>query len=232
MCAKLLQLLGHGDVILERIFWPAFVKNISGVANRRLADGAGLQNGVDCDAHILDRVERIEDTEDIDALLVGLAHKFFDDVIGIRRVTHRVRAAKQHLEANVGNAPAQLAQPLPGIFVQKTQSRVEGCAAPHLDAEKIREPLRDGRSGGQKVVGTHAGRHQGLMRVAQRRVGDQQALLLARPRGEFFRSQLLQQLPRARGRRDSLHARQDRLLQVVGDFLPFNLRIAVENHIA
>ena len=36
------------------------------------------------------------------------------------------------------------------------------------------------------------------MRVAERRVGDQQALLLARPVGEFLRAQLIEQLPGAR----------------------------------
>src|SRR6266851_6223480 len=70
------------------------------------------------------------------------------------------------------------------------------------------------------------------MRVAKRGVGDQQALFLARPRGELFRSELLQQLPRAGGRRDAAHARQDRWLQAFWDLLYFDLRVAVENYVA
>src|SRR6266481_8982757 len=70
------------------------------------------------------------------------------------------------------------------------------------------------------------------MRVAKRGVGDQQALFLARPRGELFRSDLLQQLPRAGGRRDAAHARQDRWLQAFWNLLSFDLRVAVENYVA
>src|SRR5258707_3861826 len=70
------------------------------------------------------------------------------------------------------------------------------------------------------------------MRVAKRGVGDQQALFLARPRGELFRSDLLQQLPRAGGRRDAAHARQGRWLQAFRDLLSFDLRVAVENYVA
>ena len=35
------------------------------------------------------------------------------------------------------------------------------------------------------------------MRIAERRVGEQQPLLRARPLGEFLRPELIQQLPRA-----------------------------------
>ena len=87
-------------------------------------------------------------------------------------------------------------------------------------------------SGGQKIVGTYARGHQRLMRVAKRGVRDQQALFLARPRRELFRSGLLQQLPRAGGWLDARHARQDRRLQAFGDLLSLDLRVAVENYVA
>src|SRR6266478_3208723 len=108
MRAEFFQLLGHADVILERILWPAFVENIAGVADRGLADGAGLEYGIDGHTHVLNGVKRIKDAKDIDALRVSFTHEFFDDVIGIRCITNRVRATQQHLETNVGNAATQL----------------------------------------------------------------------------------------------------------------------------
>jgi hypothetical protein len=29
MCAEFLELLGHGDIIFQRIFWPAFVEDVA-----------------------------------------------------------------------------------------------------------------------------------------------------------------------------------------------------------
>jgi len=107
--AEFFELLGHADVVLEGIFWAARVEDVSGVANRRFADAAGLEHGVDCDAHVVDGVERIEDAENVDALCVGFAHEFLDDIVGIRRVTDGICASEQHLEADVRDALAQFA---------------------------------------------------------------------------------------------------------------------------
>src|SRR6267378_1209148 len=148
MRAELFQLLGHVDVIPQRILWTAFVENVAGVANGRLTNRAGFENSINCNAHVLNGIERIEDTEDIDALGVRFAHEFLDDVVGIRRIPYSVRAAKQHLETSVRNAEPQLAQTLPRILMQEAQRGVKGGAAPHFDAEKIRKALRHGVGGG------------------------------------------------------------------------------------
>ena len=52
----------------------------------------------------------------------------------------------------------------------------------------------------QQIVRAHARRQQRLMRIAHRRVGEQQPLLLADPLAEFLRPQLQQLVPRARRR--------------------------------
>ena len=67
-------------------------------------------------------VQRIEDAEDVDALRVRLADELRDHVVGIGRVADGVRAAQQHLEADVRNALAQFAQALPRIFVQEAHA--------------------------------------------------------------------------------------------------------------
>ena len=104
-CApSLFELLGHRDVIFQRILRPAFIENVSRVANGRLADGAGFEHGIDRDAHVFDGVERIENAEDVDALRVSLAHELHDHVVRIRGVADRVRAAEEHLKADIGNA--------------------------------------------------------------------------------------------------------------------------------
>ena len=102
-----------------------------------------------------------------------------DDVVGIVRVADRVRAAQEHLETDVRHALAQQAQALPRIFAEEAHRRVEGRAAPHFQREQLRRAARHRARDRQHVVGAHARRHQRLVRVAERRVGDEQALLLA-----------------------------------------------------
>src|SRR5215472_4816365 len=106
MSAKFFQPLGHAGVVLDRIFGTSFIENIAGVADGRFANRANFQDGVDTDAHVFDRVERIKDAEDVDPLRVGLAYEFDDDVVSVGGVTDSVGPAQQHLKTNVGDALA------------------------------------------------------------------------------------------------------------------------------
>ena len=47
MSAELFELLGHRDVILQRILRARVVEDIAGVADRGFADAAGFERGVD-----------------------------------------------------------------------------------------------------------------------------------------------------------------------------------------
>src|SRR5882724_156071 len=232
MRPELFQLLGHGDVIFERIFWAARIENVAGVANGRFADRASFEHSINGHAHVFDGVERIENAKDVDTLSVRFAYEFFDDIIGIGRIAHSVCAAEEHLEADIGYAAAQLAQAQPGIFVQEAERGVEGGATPHFQAEKIGKPLRDGVASGQEIVRAHAGGHERLVRIAKGGVRDQQALFFTRPGGKLFRAKLLQQLSRTRRRLDSGYVGEDRRLESFGNFLALYLRIAVEDYIA
>ena len=109
-----------------------------------------------------------------------------------------------------------------GIFVEEAQRSVEGGAAPHFQAEEIGQALGDGGGGGENVVGADARGHQRLVRVAEGGVGDEQALFFARPGGEFFRAELLQELARA-GRRFDAAAwlGSTAASNASGTFLPF-----------
>src|SRR5712672_3207222 len=117
MRPELFQLLGHGDVIFERIFWAARVENVAGVANGRFADRASFEHSINGHAHVFDRIERIENAKDVDALSVRFAYEFFDDIIGIGRIANSVCAAEELLETHIGYAAAQPAEAQPGMFV-------------------------------------------------------------------------------------------------------------------
>ena len=75
---------------------------------------------------------------------------------------------------------AKRAQPFPGILFEKTQTGVEGRAAPDLQ-----RPIADGvelLGDGQHVLRPHARGQERLMAVAQGDIGDQNRLA---PRGRL-----------------------------------------------
>ena len=104
-----------------------------------------------------------------------------DDVVGIVRVADGVRAAQQHLEEDVRDLLAELREPLPRVFLEEPHRRVERRPAPHLDREHLGAEPGVGVGHAEHVAGPHARRQQRLMGVAERRVGEQQRLLLADP---------------------------------------------------
>src|SRR5438477_2644902 len=230
--AQFVQLLSNRDVILERIFWAAFVENVAGVANGSFTDGAGFERGIDRDAHVFDGIKRIENAKDVDALGMCFADEFSDETVRIGSVADSVGAAEEHLETDVWNALAQVAQALPGIFVQEAHRRVKRRSAPHLEAEKIGQAMRDGVGGGKEIKGANARSHQGLMGVAKSCVGDEQAFFFSRPGGKFGRTKLFQELACADGRFARRRGRDYGRFDFFGNFLPFYFGIAVEDYIA
>src|SRR6267154_428043 len=107
MRPEIFELLGHGDVIFERIFWAARVENVAGVANGGFADRASFEHSINGHAHVFDGVERIENAKDVDALSVRFAHEFFDYIIGIGRIANSVCAAAYLISVSRCSSAAQ-----------------------------------------------------------------------------------------------------------------------------
>ena len=136
------------------------------------------------------------------------------------------------METDIGDFLAQGAKAFPRIFAQETHGGVEGGAAPHFQAEKLRGAARHGIGHKKHVVGTHACREEGLVGVAEGGVGEEGALLLARPLGEFFGSELEQLLPGAGRRVDAqVDAGKRRGGQAGGRTIPLGLGISVDRNI-
>ena len=122
-------------------------------------------------------------------------------------------------------------EPLPGALLQEPQGRVERRAPPHLQRKQLRRQPGVSVGDGQHVVGPHARRQQRLMRVAQRRVGDQQPLLFFDPLAEALRSQLLQLVARPRRRRTGQVQRgQRRRLAAHRGGRMLDVRMPVDDH--
>ncbi len=115
-----------------------------------------------------------------------MSDKSAHDVVGVVGVADGVGASQEHLEADVGDVFAEFAEALEGVFAQEAHGGVEGGAAPALEAVELGSALGECVGDGELVVGSYARREQGLVGVAHGGVGDEEALLLAGPFGEFF----------------------------------------------
>ena len=157
--AHFLQFLHHFHVLLLG------VDGRGGVGQGAGGDGTGLYGGFHGDLQVVRIVEGVEDTDDVNAVLHGLLHEKLDKVIGVVGVTQNILTPQQHLQLGVGHGGADLAQTLPGIFVQVAQADVKGSAAPALDC--VVAGLIDGLQHGSKLVVRQAGCDERLICVTQ-----------------------------------------------------------------
>ena len=157
--AHFLQLLDHFHVLCVG------VDRGGGVGDGTGSDGAGLDGGFHSDLQVVDVVQSVEDTDDIDAVLNSLSYEQLDEIIGVVGVAQNVLTTQQHLQLGVGHLSTDLAQTLPGIFVQVAQADIEGSAAPALSC--VVAGLVDGFQHGLELLERQTGGDQGLVGIAQ-----------------------------------------------------------------
>ena len=112
----LLEFLRKLHVILERIFIALIVEDIARVTDRAFTDRVCFAYGLHRGLKVGQVIERIEDPENIHAVLGRMFHERLHDVVWIIGVPHRVGAAEEHLKTDIWHSLAQLTQALPRIF--------------------------------------------------------------------------------------------------------------------
>ncbi len=106
------------------------VYRAGGVADGALGMLAGRLDRRDGGAQVAYVVHRVEDAEHVDAVDRRLGDEGAHHVITVMAVAEQVLAAQQHLQAGIGQRGAQLAQTLPGIFLEEAHAGVKGGATP------------------------------------------------------------------------------------------------------
>ena len=105
-----------------------------------------------------------------------------DDVVGVVRVADGVARAQQHLEQDVRDRAARSSSSRSHGSSCRNRIDVSNVAPPHISRlNRSGVQVRDGVGDRQHVVRPHARRQQRLVRVAHRRVGEQQPLLARAP---------------------------------------------------
>ena len=189
-----------GDVVFQVIFGAVGVKNIPRVADRAFQNLVGVQHRIHRDAHVFHPVQAVKNPEYIDAGDRGLFDKALDHIVGVGGVAHAVRAAQKHLGHQVRHLGAQIAQALPGAFLQEAVGHVERGPTPAFHREQLRQMGGIGRGGLDHVDRPHSRGQERLVPVAHGGVGDQHLFLRAHPIGDGLRALLLQKVAGAHRR--------------------------------
>ena len=209
-----LKRAGHIDIICDVIFRAIGVKDVARVANRAFTDFARFTDRIHGHAHILNPVEAVKDTKDIDTRLRRLFDETLHHIVRVIRIAHTIRGAQKHLRHDVGHFRTNIAQALPWAFLQETIGHIECRPAPTFYAEQLRQFLGIGRGHLNHIMRAHPCRKQRLVAIAHGCVGDQKPCLIFHPFGNRKRAFTLKQLPCAIGDRVGSHTRRARWFKI------------------
>ena len=126
---------------------------LAGLLDRR---GRGLE--------VADVVERVEDAEDVDAVLGRLVDEAAHDIVAVVTVADDVLAAQEHLQRSAHHVLLDQPQALPRVLVEKAQGGVEGGPAPAFQG--VEADVVHGLEDGEHVGRAHARGPQRLLAVA------------------------------------------------------------------
>ena len=161
----------HLDQLLCQLDEVVLIMNgADGITQRRLTDATVLLRITNRCFQVSRIVQRVKNTDDVNAVFNGLAAELLHHIVRIVLVAQNVLAAEEHLQFRIGQRLAQRSQTIPGIFIQKAQAGIEGGAAPDLQ-----RPVADGVqnfAGGQHILDAHARGSQRLVRIAQNGIGN------------------------------------------------------------
>lgn len=94
-------------------------------------------NSLDADLELVNVIQSIEDSEDVDTILESLLDKVVNSVVRKRRVRNTIGATEKHLEGNVRYKLSHLPEAVPRILVEEAHGDIEGGATPALKTVKV-----------------------------------------------------------------------------------------------
>ncbi len=114
---------------------------------------------------VADIIQTVKNTDNIDTVRNRLLNKILHHVIRIMIIAQNILPAEEHLQLCILKSCSQLPKPLPGIFLQKPQTRIKCCAAPAL--YRIISHLIHLINNRKHLFRRHSGCKQRLMRVTK-----------------------------------------------------------------
>lgn len=128
---------------------------------------------------MIDVVERVEHSEDIDTVLLSLVNEVVNSVVRERSVGNTVGATEQHLEGDVGDELSHLAESVPGVLVEESHGDIEGSTTPALKGVEVGEGVAGLVSNAKEIDSSDTGSQERLMGVTPGGVHEKASLVVA-----------------------------------------------------
>lgn len=141
-------------------------------------------NSLDTNLKLVDVVESIKDTEDINTVLLGLVNEVVNGVVRQRSVGNTVGTTEKHLEGNVGDELSHLAESVPGVLVEESHGDIEGSTTPALKRVEVGEGVAGLLGDVQEINGTDTGSQKRLVGVTPGGIHEKSTLVVTDSLGE------------------------------------------------
>ena len=165
MDTKCFEFFGFLDIIIQCVFLLVWIRNIACIAECTFDNLACFQCFFDWHLHILNPVQGVENSENIDAGFGGNINKVLNYIIRIIAVTNGVGCTQQHLEHSVRHSLTENFETLPWRFLQETISGIECGTAPAFNGISILHKCIGCTGCTGEILRTHTGCHQGLLGI-------------------------------------------------------------------
>jgi hypothetical protein len=169
--------------------------------NGSFTNTSGLLHSLDANLELVNVVQGIEYTEDIDAVLLRLLNEVVNSIVGQRRVGDPVGSTEEHLERDVGHGLAHLPESVPRILVQEAVRYVESGTTPALQTVQVGESMAGFLGNVDEINRADTRGKKGLVGITPGGIHEQAALVVADSLGESLGTLIKNDLPPTLGSR-------------------------------
>mmetsp|Transcript_14353 Transcript_14353/g.29703 ORF Transcript_14353/g.29703 Transcript_14353/m.29703 type:complete len:207 (-) Transcript_14353:394-1014(-) len=180
------KLASKVHVIFEIVLALAGVSDITGVTHGTLNKTAGLSCSVYTQLQVLEVVQRVEYTEDINSRFLSLVAEFVDNIVGVVGVTNSVGTTQQHLERNIRRLFSKRFQTLPRTLVQKSHGNIKGGSTPHFQRKGITHNFIGSCCTSFQFLCSHTSCEQRLVSITPGGIHDHKTLVVTDSLGHAF----------------------------------------------
>src|SRR5271156_6719419 len=131
----------HQSHIILQIILLLRIQHVATETDRPLTNSTRLLYSVNPNHDVLQIIQRVKNTENINPILLCLLTEIINRIIRQRRIGHPVRSTKQHLKWNIRNKFSKFTKSIPRIFVEETHCDIERCTSPHFKTVGVGESV-------------------------------------------------------------------------------------------
>mmetsp|Transcript_5723 Transcript_5723/g.8090 ORF Transcript_5723/g.8090 Transcript_5723/m.8090 type:complete len:241 (-) Transcript_5723:346-1068(-) len=192
--AHVYEFISQLHVVFKIVLALGRVSNITSIGHGTLNKSSSGTSSVYAQLEIVNVVQRIKHTENINSTSMCLLAELVNNVVRVVCVSNSISTTEQHLEGNIRCFLPQALQSLPRTFVQKSHGDIKGSTTPHFKREGIRQGSVGVFSASFEFLSTHTSCKERLVSITPSGIHKKEALVLTNCLSITLRSLLQENL--------------------------------------